>query len=70
MAKQFTELKRLSLWLFALLVIAAYVPDLQTINYSSDVENAFCSLEKKSKTAPPRAWAIEINQRPQWVAAI
>ena len=70
MAKHIIGLKRVGLWVFAMLLVGVYVPSLLPGNSPSDKENSYCSLQKETSPVPTRVWANKIDMRQQWVAAI
>ena len=70
MAKHIIGLKRVGLWVIAMLLVGVYVPGLLPGNSPSDKENSYCSLQKETSPVPIRVWAHKINMRQQWVAAI
>ncbi len=70
MAEHTIGLKYIGFCVFAVLLVGVYVPGLLPINYSTETENSYCSLEKEVNSAPPRVWANEINLRKQLIAAL
>ena len=67
MAKHVIGLKRVGLWVFAMLLVGVYVPSLLPSNYSPDKENSYCSLQKETSPVPIRVWANKFNNRQYWV---
>ncbi len=70
MAKHIIGLKRVGLWVFAMLLVGVYVPGLLPGNSTSDTENTYCYLQKEPSPVPIRVWANKIDMRQRWVAAI
>ncbi len=70
MARHIIGLKRITIWLIAMLVVGVYIPSLVPSNYSSGDENQYCSLERAPAPIPIRVWANEIYDRQEWLAGI
>ena len=70
MAKHIIGLKRIGLWVFAMLLVGVYVPSLLQSNYTPEKENSYCALPEETSPIPPRVWANKIYMRRQWVAAV